>query len=94
MASTNLKADLVIQFTASPTSGSKSDARAKALAALNEYTELLSTLQVAGLLAAGKQGNTPEEILVIISCPWDKLKELVEHERYVCSTAEHNGHYI
>ncbi|PVF99896.1 DUF590-domain-containing protein [Serendipita vermifera] len=82
MASANLKADLVIQFTAPSISNSKGDVRAKALAALNEYTELLSTLQVAGLLAAGKQGNTPEEILVIVSCPWDKLKELVEHERH------------
>lgn len=81
MASTQVKADLAIQFLASSGSLSKTDARNKAQVALNEYNALLGTLQNAGLMAAGKKGNTNGEVLIIVSCPWDKLKVLVEHER-------------
>ncbi|KAG8752533.1 hypothetical protein FRC14_006957 [Serendipita sp. 396] len=82
MASSSLKSDLVVQFVASTASVSKQDARNKAQAALDEYNELLNTLHNAGLLAAGKPGNTTGEILVVVSCPWDKLRELIETERH------------
>jgi hypothetical protein len=81
MASPQLKADLAIQFQAGSGSVSKTDARNKAQAALNEYNSLLGVLQSAGLLAAGKKGNANGEILILVSCPWNKLKVLVEHER-------------
>ncbi|CAG7851734.1 Uncharacterized protein C691.05c [Serendipita indica DSM 11827] len=76
------KADLVIQFVATTASKSKDDKRNKAQSALNEYNELLNTLHNAGLLAAGKQGSTNREILIVVSCPWDKLRELIETERH------------
>jgi hypothetical protein len=81
MASPSVKADLVIQFEATADKASKEDARNKASQALNEYNELLATLHSAGFLAAGKQGNMDGEILVIVSCPWEKLTVLVEAER-------------
>lgn len=81
MASPQLKADLAIQFQASYGSLSKADARNKAQVALNEYNALLGTLQSAGLLAAGKKGNANGELLILVSCSWNKLKVLVERER-------------
>ena len=88
MTSSQLKVDAVIQFSASTNSGLKQDARRKAQATLTEYNALLETLQNAGLLAAGKQGNTAEEILIMVSCPLEKLQELAEQERRV---AGHNS---
>lgn len=88
MASPSLKADLVIQFIA-PVS-SKTDGREKAAEALKEYSGLLATLHNAGLLAAGKEGNEAGELLVLVSCPWEKLTELVEAERYAHQTIRLN----
>lgn len=81
MASPSVKADLVIQFVTPVDKAAKQDVRNEASQALNEYNELLATLQKAGLQAAGKQGNTDGEILVIVSCSWEKLRALVEAER-------------
>ena len=81
MTSPSVKVDLVIQFDATPDKAAKGDARLKASQALKEYNELLDTLHGAGFVAAGKQGNTDTEILVIVSCPWEKLTVLVEAER-------------
>lgn len=81
LVSAQMKADIVIQFVASTGSASKQDARNKAQAALNEYNQLLTTLQTAGLSAAGKQGNTSGEILVIVACSWERLVGLIEQER-------------
>ena len=75
------KADIAIQFLASDSSSSKQNARDKAQVALDEYTRLLDTLFKAGLVAAGHPGNAKGELLVLVSCPWGKLAELVEQER-------------
>jgi anoctamin-10 len=88
MASSSVKADLVIQFDATTDKTAKGDVRSKASQALNEYEELLATLHSAGFLAAGKQGNTDEEILIIVSCPWEKLMVLVEAERLAPRASE------
>lgn len=83
MASTKLKADVVIQFVLSTSSLSKQGAHEIAQEALQEYTGLLKTLEAAGLTAAGKPGNSSGEILVLVSCPWGLLTNLVERERCV-----------
>jgi hypothetical protein len=88
MSSPSLKADLVIQFVASTNSASKQDARNKAQTALTEYNALLETFQNASLLAAGKLGNSKGEILVLVFCPWEKLRELIEQERHVAGWNE------
>ena len=62
---------------------SRQDRRDKAQAVLEEYQSILNTLHNAGLVAAGKPGNSKTEVMVLISCPLRKLYELVEREKYV-----------
>ncbi|KDQ06303.1 hypothetical protein BOTBODRAFT_121703 [Botryobasidium botryosum FD-172 SS1] len=47
----------------------------------HEYTQLIHLLDSGGLVAAGKKGEKPGQILVLIWCPKDKLTKLVEAER-------------
>ena len=77
-------ADLVVLFDYSINHHlSRQDRRDKAQALLDEYQSILNTLQNAGLKAAGKPGNAKTEVMVLISCPLQKLYELVEREKYV-----------
>jgi hypothetical protein len=74
-------ADLVVLFDCNNLS--RQDRRDKAQALLEEYQSILNTLHNAGLVAAGKPGNSKTEVMVLISCPLRKLYELVEREKYV-----------
>ena len=67
--------DLVIVFR-----GPK-HSKHEAQEAEREYNLLLNLLQSGGLVAAGKKGEKPGQILVLVWCPSEKLAQLVEAER-------------
>jgi len=78
------EADLVVLFDYNINQHvSRQDRRDKAQAILEEYQSILNTLHNAGLMAAGKPGNSKTEVMVLISCPLRKLYELVEREKCV-----------
>ncbi|KZT25216.1 DUF590-domain-containing protein [Neolentinus lepideus HHB14362 ss-1] len=75
--------DLVVVFRASsPRALSKSQAREDAENAERQYSNLLDTLNNAGLKAAGRRGENAGQLLVLVWCPASTLVRLVHSERY------------
>ena len=73
--------DLAFVFQAKTSLVPKQQAREEAQTAAAEYSRLLDTLRNAGLKAVGKKGDGKDEIIVLVSCPWPRLVQLVERER-------------
>ncbi|KAI0741264.1 DUF590-domain-containing protein [Daedaleopsis nitida] len=75
--------DLVLIFRSSPGKVlSKPQARENARQAAQQYTRLLEVLKNGHLQVVGKRGEKEGQLLVLVQCPEDTLKRLVQRERY------------
>ncbi|KAI0793794.1 DUF590-domain-containing protein [Fomes fomentarius] len=75
--------DLVLVFRSSPGKVlSKPQARENARQATEQYTRLLEVLKNGRLDVVGKRGEQEGQLLVLLHCPENTLKQLVERERY------------
>ncbi|KAF9038141.1 calcium-activated chloride channel-domain-containing protein [Panaeolus papilionaceus] len=74
--------DLVLTFRVSkkPPS-SKKQTRDDARKAEQQYSRLIKTLNVAGLKAVGRRGESLGHILIFVTCPNPLVEELVKRER-------------
>lgn len=62
---------------------SRPQARENTRQAAQQYTRLLEVLKSGHLQVVGKRGEKEGQLLVLVQCPEDTLKRLVQRERYV-----------
>ncbi|KAI1793434.1 calcium-activated chloride channel-domain-containing protein [Ganoderma leucocontextum] len=75
--------DLVLIFRSSPGKVlSKPQARENARQATQQYSQLLEVLKNGRLQVVGKRGEQEGQLLVLVHCPEQTLKRLVQRERY------------
>ncbi|KIJ95509.1 hypothetical protein K443DRAFT_682955 [Laccaria amethystina LaAM-08-1] len=74
--------DLVIAFRASRLGNlSKHHTRQDVRKAEQQYTRLIETLTYAGLKAVGRRGESLGHLLVFVTCPEDRVHNLIRRER-------------
>jgi len=74
--------DLVIAFRASRSGNvSKHHTRQDVRKAEQQYTRLIETLTYAGLKAVGRRGEALGHLLVFVTCPEDRVRNLIRRER-------------
>jgi hypothetical protein len=83
--------DLVVVFKAASPSLVKAKIRADAKEAEEQYTRLLDALKSGGLHAVGRRGASQGQVIVLVSCPQEKMASLVQRERCVVSN-KHRDH--
>ncbi|KAK7031753.1 calcium-activated chloride channel-domain-containing protein [Favolaschia claudopus] len=74
--------DLVITFRASQNNGDKQQALEEARRAEEQYGRLVQILSSSGLRVAARRGDSLGHLLVFVSCPSNRLQDLIKRERH------------
>ena len=77
------RVDFVILFSAGISSINKAQVRENVKEAEGQYKSLVELLKGAGLRAVGKRGEKLGDLMVLVSCPQQKLNDLAIAERFV-----------
>ena len=77
------RVDFVILFSAGVSSINKAQVKENIQEAEGQYKRLLDLLKTAGLRAVGKRGEKLGDLMILVSCPRQKLDVLATAERSV-----------
>lgn len=77
------RVDFVILFSAGVSSINKAQVKENIQEAEGQYKRLLDLLKAAGLRAVGKRGEKLGDLMILVSCPRQKLDVLATAERSV-----------
>jgi hypothetical protein len=88
------RVDLVVVFRAVNKPQSKQQALQDARKAEEQYSRLLEALKGSGLRVVGRRGETQGHLLVFVSCPLEKLANLIRIERQVLCAFTCSPFYI